>query len=121
MLRQALRGPSRTIGTAVRAAAQPAVTPLSFRPLSAARLPATARPVAAAPRWYSTEPDTASKKTEEAAAKSDGGAAKAEDGSGLTPAEAELAKKLEAKEREAIDWKVRLSCPVISYSATAMV
>lgn len=58
----------------------------------------------ATPRWYSTETETA---TKEAPAKEAEDKPKTEGGPGLTEAESELAKNLEAKEKEALDWKVR--------------
>jgi molecular chaperone GrpE len=58
-------------------------------------------------RWYSDAPQAsqeAEKKTDESEAKpsAEGEAVPAED-----PVVAELKKKLEAKEKEAVDWKVR--------------
>lgn len=99
MLRQALVVPSRALRSASRSIAQkPLSRPQAFiSPIAVRRL----QPAAA--RWYSE----AAKESQEAGkdeAKDAGKDAEAA-GSAEDPAVAELKKKLEAKEKEASDWK----------------
>lgn len=103
MLRQTLITPSRALRSSARTIAQrPLARPQTIiAPLAVRR----AQPTIA--RWYSETPKAsqeAETKADESEAKpaSEGEAAPAED-----PAVAELKKKLETKEKEATDWKVR--------------
>ena len=87
---------SRPFAQAALIRTQPAPAP-PLRPVWALRT--------AAQRWYSEKADTATKKegdgeTSQAEAQAEEAAPKTSD------AEAELKKKLETKEKEAIDWKV---------------
>ena len=97
MLRQAFAAPSRAVRSNLKSIAQRPAYRSQFisSPLSARAIqPALSR------RWYSAESDSAAKDTD--AAKKEG-EAKAEE---VPSAEAELKKKLESKEKEALDWKV---------------
>lgn len=101
MLRQALVVPSRALRSASRSIAQkPLSRPQTFiSPITVRRIQPTAA------RWYSE----AAKESQEAGkddAKDAGKDAEVA-GSAEEPAVAELKKKLEAKEKEASDWKVR--------------
>lgn len=102
MLRQALITPSRALRSSARSIAQ---RPLA-RPQTIIAPLAVRRAQPAAARWYSETPKAsqeAETKVDESEAKpaTEGESAPAED-----PAVAELKKKLETKEKEAIDWKV---------------
>ena len=101
MLRQALAAPSRAVRSNLKSIVQrPAyrsqfvTAPLSARP--------AAQPVLSR-RWYSAESDPAAKESADAAKKE--GEAKTDEAAPPS-AEAELKKKLETKEKEALDWKV---------------
>lgn len=101
MLRQALVVPSRALRSASRSIAQkPLSRPQTFIcPIAVRRI----QPAAA--RWYSEtakESQEAGKDDVKEAGKDAEAAESAED-----PAVAELKKKLETKEKEASDWKVR--------------
>ena len=97
MFKQAISTSTRALRSSSRFSAQ---TPI-FRSQFA---PAPLRAVSLAPRsrWYSDQAEPAAKKEGEAAGSSETKEAEAPVG-----VEAELKKKLEAKEKEAIDWKVR--------------
>lgn len=103
MLRQALITPSRALRSSARSIAQrPLARPQTFiAPLAIRR----AQPAAA--RWYSDTP----KASQEAETKADESEAKPSAEGEAAPAEdaavTELKKKLETKEKEALDWKVR--------------
>ncbi|RYO88261.1 hypothetical protein DL766_006259 [Monosporascus sp. MC13-8B] len=105
MLRQAIATSSRALRSSSRAVAQrPLIrTPISPAPAFASRA-----------RWYSEQVDTAAKKegegeTSQVEAQSGEAATKpsadAEAANKPSDVEAELKKKLEAKEKEAVEWK----------------
>lgn len=103
MFRKALTTSCRAISSSSRTITQrPAVrsqfSPATLNPLRTTLSPRT--------RWYSSQADATEKKdgeetTPEAEAK------ESQDANAPSTVEAELKKKLEVKEKEAIDWKVR--------------
>ena len=101
MLRQLFTAPSRTLRPVSRLAA---ARPLP-RPQFDLASPATSRtlPAAVRARWYSDAAKDAAETPKEAAPA---------DGAATVPeAEAELQKKLEEKQKEALDFKVRSHSP----------
>lgn len=105
MFRRALLASSRAVSSSSKLIAQHPSVRSHFSPTPLSPLRAT---LPARTRWYSDQADATTKKEgEEAAPESE--AKKSEEASeSPSSVEAELKKKLEAKEREAIDWKVRL-------------
>lgn len=105
MLRQALLVPSRALGSSTRSIAQ---RPLSRAQTFISPIAAARRIQPAVARWYSDAPKESQegeKKEGDADAKptSDSQAAVANE----DPLVAELKKKLETKDKEAAEWKVR--------------
>ncbi|KAI0449623.1 GrpE-domain-containing protein [Xylaria acuta] len=101
MFRRTLTASSRAISSSSTTIAQrPLVrSQFSLAPLNRLRTTSPART-----RWYSDQPDTAAKKDgEEATPEPE--AKESQDANAPSNVEAELKKKLEAKEKEAIDWK----------------
>jgi molecular chaperone GrpE len=98
MFRQALSTSSRALRSTSRAYAQ---SPLSRSHFSPAPI-SSVRSQVPSSRWYSDQAETSAKKEGE-----DGKlAAEASDVVADATAEAELKKKLETKQKEALDWKV---------------
>ncbi|KAI1162618.1 GrpE-domain-containing protein [Nemania serpens] len=107
MFRRALAASPKAISSGARIVAQ---RPLARSPFLSAPLNPLQNTLSSRTRWYSDQADTAEKKeaaetkngekpTPEAEAKESQGA------NAPSSVEAELKKKLEAKEKEAIDWK----------------
>ena len=113
MLRQALSGPSRALGSNLRSAAQRPLLRTPFR--QAPILPVTRAVQPSAARWYSAETESGKEPAK------DGAESKAPAGEQAkeTPEEA-LKKQLEAKDAELRDWKVCLSPlpPALSLPST---
>ncbi|KAF2966166.1 hypothetical protein GQX73_g7440 [Xylaria multiplex] len=101
MFRQALNATSRAISSSSRISAQraPVRSQLSPAYLNSVRVAPSART-----RWYSDQTDAAAKKNDEEPAP-ESEAKESEDASAPSNVETELKKKLETKEKEAIDWK----------------
>ena len=114
MLRQSFSTSSRALRSNSKPFAQAAAALIRTQPAPAPPLtPASwwaSRAVVSAPasrgRWYSDKAETAEKKKEGEGETSQAEAQSAESASKTSDVEAELKKKLETKEREAIDWKV---------------
>ncbi|KAI0418644.1 GrpE-domain-containing protein [Xylaria grammica] len=101
MFRQALNASSRALTSSSRIIAQH--PPVRSR-LSPAHLNPLRTTISARTRWYSDQADATPKKDgEEAAPEPE--AKESEDTDAPSSVEAELKKKLETKEKEAIDWK----------------
>jgi molecular chaperone GrpE len=106
MFKQALSTSSRALRSTSRAYTQRTLTRSQFSPAPITSL----RSQLPSLRWYSDQAEPTTKKDGEdgkpAAAASEAASGKEAD----APAgpEAELKKKLEAKEKEALDWKVRV-------------
>ncbi|KAI1172325.1 GrpE-domain-containing protein [Nemania sp. FL0916] len=107
MFRQALTASSRAISSSSRTIAQHPSVRSQFFPAPSHPARAT---LPARTRWYSNQADAAEKKNGDGAAPEsdpspEAAATGAKDTDAPLSAEAELKKKLEVKEREAIDWK----------------
>ncbi|KAI0112199.1 GrpE-domain-containing protein [Nemania sp. FL0031] len=101
MFRQALTASTRAISSSSRTIAQRPILQSRFSPAPLTPLRSTLSPRT---RWYSNQADAAEKKEgEETAPEAE--AKESTDASAPPTVEAELKKKLEAKEKEAIDWK----------------
>ncbi|KAI0973122.1 GrpE-domain-containing protein [Xylaria arbuscula] len=101
MFRRALIASSRAVSTSSKSAAQ---HPLVRSQLAPAPLNPLRTTLSARTRWYSDQADaTAKKDGEEPAAEPE--AKQSQDADSPSSVEAELKKKLETKEKEAIDWK----------------
>ncbi len=101
MLRQALSGPSRALGSNLRTAAQRPLLRTPFRQAPVLSLTRAVQPSAA--RWYSAEAESGKEAAKDAAESKAPAGEQAKE----TPEEA-LKKQLEAKDAELRDWKV---CP----------
>lgn len=104
MFQRALTASSRAVSSSSRTIAQRPLVRSKFSPASV-RVSLSTRT-----RWYSDQADAATKKSSEGETQeADAGAEAKESKEAPAPsnAEAELQKKLETKEKEAIDWKVR--------------
>jgi molecular chaperone GrpE len=110
MLRQALTTPSRALRSSLRTQAKSALLRTEFQAVPAFSIKPARAPVT---RWYSAEAESkessdATKKTEESKPEN-----------GQSEAEAALKNQLEAKEKEALDFKVRNSIiPPSQYSSS---
>ncbi|KAI2642206.1 GrpE-domain-containing protein [Xylaria nigripes] len=101
MFRQALIVSSRAIASSSRTIAQRPSLPSHFRPASINTLPSTSL---ARTRWYSEQADTTAKKDgEESEPQAE--AKETEEAAAPPDAETELKTKLEAKEKEVVDWR----------------
>lgn len=92
MFRQAISTSTRALRGSSRAYAPSAITRTQFSPVAIS----SARSQMQSSRWYS----------DSAEAKKEGEDAKSADAEAPASPEAELKKKLETKEKEALDWKV---------------
>lgn len=101
MFRRTLIASSRAISSSSRTVAQRPIVRSQFSP-APLNLISPART-----RWYSDQPDAAAKKDSEET-KPETETKESQDANAPSSVEAELKKKLEAKEKEAIDWKVRV-------------
>ncbi|KAI0407126.1 GrpE-domain-containing protein [Xylaria palmicola] len=100
MFRRTLAASSRAISSSSRTVAQRPLIRSQFSPAPLNSL-RTATP--ARTRWYSDQADAAKKNGDES--KPEAEAKEGQDAEAPPTAEAELRKKLETKEKEAIDWK----------------
>ncbi|KAJ8110083.1 hypothetical protein ONZ43_g5967 [Nemania bipapillata] len=101
MFRTALNASCRAISSSSRTITQRPVVRSQFSPANLSPLRTT---VSARSRWYSNQTDAAEKKDGEETP-SETEAKETQDANAPPSVEAELKKKLEAKEKEAIDWK----------------
>jgi len=111
MFRQALTKSSRVISSSSRSITQQPFVRSQFSPAPLSSLRATP---AARTRWYSNSTETTKKEGEQSTQETE--AKENQDADATSSAEAELKKKLEAKEKEAIDWKVRICTATLYYT-----
>ncbi|KAI3319205.1 GrpE-domain-containing protein [Xylariaceae sp. AK1471] len=100
MFKQAMTVSSRAISSSSRIIAQRPLVRSQFSPVPLSSLRST---LSSRTRWYSNQTETTTKEGEESTPEAE--AKESQDANTPSTVEAELKKKLEAKEKEAIDWK----------------